>query len=251
MGKLESESQQIPQVIVNNYPPQQPSQELKRPPATKPFNISFPSISQDWAVAFFAVILLVSGFESNFLRLTKNSFIGQFFTDSTLVSKTAAKATNKPQEKVTSQEKVFPMAGWTAEKARTRITGWVGDCRPLGSCKRRHAGIDWAIKGAVVASLGGEVIELKPGSKVGGVIGIKSTYQGKTYILRYVHLDRKPLHRFKRGKNDPPKYVKTGERLSDINTTFPGSSGAHLHLEIYTVIDGVPILMRNPQDFWN
>lgn len=261
------DSRQTPSVIINNYPPQNTPQSTQSKPVktTHAKSFSFPSVNGDWVVAILSIALLVIFFEPNVFRVVKSSSFGQFFSDSTLVVKTAATATNTKKDKAVSQKLVFPMAGWTAKKAESRISSKSGECRPLAECKRSggrigvcygkkctrpHPGTDWAILGTVVSSLDGQVVELKTKHPIGGIIGIRSTYKGNDYLFRYIHLDKKPLRRFKTKKGDPPKYVKAGERLSEIGTVFVGSSGAHLHLEIYKIINGNAVRMDNPQDFF-
>lgn len=131
---------------------------------------------------------------------------------------------------------IFPLGGKTL--ATTRITDLPGSHRPNN---RIHAGIDLAAyQNDVVAVLPGEIVELKPDSRVGGIIGIESNWRGKKVKIRYVHLEREPLRSFSQGQK-----VQAGQKLSYIKSNFPGSSGPHLHLEVY--INGE--LQWRPQDF--
>ncbi|MCL1474455.1 peptidoglycan DD-metalloendopeptidase family protein [Argonema antarcticum] len=131
---------------------------------------------------------------------------------------------------------VFPLG--RKSFATTRITDLPGSPRPNG---RIHAGIDLAAyQNDVVAVLPGAVVELKPDSRVGGIIGIESKWRGKTVKLRYVHLERGPLRSFSLGDK-----VQAGQKLSYIKSNFPGSSGPHLDLEVY--VNGE--LQWRPQDF--
>jgi murein DD-endopeptidase MepM/ murein hydrolase activator NlpD len=82
--------------------------------------------------------------------------------------------------------------------------------------------------GQIVSALDGRVVESKPDSSVGGIVGIASSYKGKKVLIRYVHLDRDPLRRLKVGDR-----VQAGQYLSSVSQTFPGSSGPHPHIEVY------------------
>ncbi|MCT7953224.1 M23 family metallopeptidase [Ancylothrix sp. C2] len=121
---------------------------------------------------------------------------------------------------------VFPLAGLSGKKAIP--VSIPGDCRPLGSCTRKHAGADYSASPGtpVLAVEGGTVNEVKPDSPVGGIIGIKSTSSDEIY--RYVHLDRDSVRPFKVGD-----FVSKGSIIGKVGPTFPGSSGPHLHIERY------------------
>ena len=121
---------------------------------------------------------------------------------------------------------VFPLAGISGKKAIP--VSIPGDCRPLGACTRKHAGVDYSASPGwpVLAIEGGTVNEVKPDSPVGGILGIKSTSSDEIY--RYVHLDRDSVRPFKVGD-----FVPKGSVVGLIGPTFPGSSGPHGHFERY------------------
>ncbi|WP_190463016.1 MULTISPECIES: M23 family metallopeptidase [Oscillatoriales] len=140
---------------------------------------------------------------------------GTFTSSSSALKTVPNKYTGKP---------IFPLGGKTL--ATTRITDLPGSPRPNN---RIHAGIDLAAyQDDVVAVLPGTIVELKPDSGVGGIIGIESNWKGKKVKLRYVHLEREPLRSFSLGQK-----IQAGQKLSYIKSNFPGSSGPHLHLEVY------------------
>lgn len=130
--------------------------------------------------------------------------------------KHSSKAIAKPQS-------IFPISGKAYSEGL--VTDRPGSPRSGG---RVHAGVDLVDTKTpfkVVAVLEGQVNELNPDSSVGGVVSVKS----KGGIeLRYVHLDREYLRRFKAGQQ-----VEAGQMLGVVSTTFPGSSGPHLHVELY------------------
>lgn len=158
----------------------------------------------------------------------------------TVLRKTQRSPTTQPTLKAAplkyTGKPIFPLGGKTL--ATARITDLPGSPRPNN---RIHAGIDLAAyQDDVVAVLPGTIVELKPDSGVGGIIGIDSNWNGKKVKLRYVHLEREPLRSFSLGQK-----VQAGQKLSYIKSNFPGSSGSHLHLEVY--INGE--LQWRPQDF--
>ncbi|MCT7953176.1 M23 family metallopeptidase [Ancylothrix sp. C2] len=121
---------------------------------------------------------------------------------------------------------IFPLAGVSGKEA---VAGSIpGDCRPLGGCTRKHAGVDYkASPGTPVLAIeGGTVNEVKPDSPVGGIIGIKSAHLDEVY--RYVHLNRDSVRPFKVGD-----FVEKGSVIGLIGPTFLGSSGPHGHFERY------------------
>lgn len=118
---------------------------------------------------------------------------------------------------------VFPLKGLSPNQAR--ITDVPGSPRPNG---RIHAGVDYGYTGPVVAALDGRVVESKPDSPIGGIVGIASSYKGKKILIRYVHLDREPIRKLNVGDR-----ISAGQVLSSVSTTFPGSSGPHPHIEVY------------------
>jgi murein DD-endopeptidase MepM/ murein hydrolase activator NlpD len=124
---------------------------------------------------------------------------------------------------------VFPLAGISGKEA---VAGSLpGECRPLGACTRKHAGVDFGASPGwpVLAIESGEIVELNPHSPVGGIIGIKTI--GRDEVYRYVHMNRQFLTQFSIGQ-----IVKKGSVISLVGPTFPGSSGPHLHAERY--LDG-------------
>jgi len=140
----------------------------------------------------------------------------------------------------------FPLANATYED-NIRISSRVGAVRPLGCNPRRekcreHKGDDLVVKRGImkaVAVADGHVTRqsewpayrlgfLNPNSRVGGVISLSFELDGTKYIARYVHLDPHMLKRFREGQP-----IEAGEILSTITMVHPGSSGAHLHFEVY------------------
>lgn len=129
-----------------------------------------------------------------------------------------------PQSVPQKQSIVFPLKGLSPKQAR--ITDLPGSPRDGG--RRVHAGVDYGYVGPIVSALDGVVSELKPGSKVGGIIGITSRYKGQKIFIRYVHLDREPLRKLNVGN-----LISAGQYLSSVSQTFPGSTGPHPHIEVY------------------
>ncbi len=119
---------------------------------------------------------------------------------------------------------VFPLKGLNAQTAK--VTDVPNSPRPLG-CKancRMHAGTDYGYTGDILSVLDGTISEVKPDSPVGGIVGVES---GK-YTIRYVHLNRDSVRKWKIGQP-----VQAGELLGIVRETFAGSSGAHPHIELY------------------
>ena len=130
----------------------------------------------------------------------------------------------KPPSKHPLIKIVFPLKGLNAQTAK--VTDVPGSIRPLGCKKncRNHAGVDYAYKGDILSVLDGTISEVKPDSPVGGIVGVES---GK-YTIRYVHLNRDSVRKWKIGQP-----VQAGELLGLVRETFAGSSGAHPHIELY------------------
>lgn len=160
---------------------------------------------------------------------------------------------------VTKSETYFPLANANVNQ-NLRISSRVGAIRPLGCTKncRRHQGNDYVTADGTqmkaIAVADGHITRreefpeftlgfLHVNSPVGGVVSITSEINGKLYIFRYVHLDGPALSGFKPGQR-----VTAGQFLDTITITFPGSSAAHLHLEVYWQDeDGKWHLHKDPQ----
>lgn len=111
--------------------------------------------------------------------------------------------------------------------AKIKAVSVPGDCRPLGSCSRKHQGTDLpaSIGTPVRAVEGGTIIEVKPNAKVGGVLGIKTDSNNE--IHRYVHINRADVRLWKKGDR-----VETGQFLAHIDWENRNwGSGPHLHFE--------------------
>lgn len=144
------------------------------------------------------------------------------------------------QEKNTSLK--FPLKGY--ERGQVRLTSPIGETRPLG-CRsgcRQHAGNDYSAPNMTAIAVADghiareeEVLDLglmlnsksgKPPS-VGHILSLIFEHKGNTYLARYVHLDE-PIKQFKPGDK-----IERGQELAKITKKWAGSSGAHLHFELY------------------
>lgn len=112
---------------------------------------------------------------------------------------------------------IHPAPGYPASGSGGRF----GACRPLGSCRRRHAGIDVAtpIRTPVIASDDGRV------SFVGWMqgYGLAVDIQHCSYSTRYAHLDKALVQQGTK--------VTQGEAIAKSGNTGIGS-GPHLHFEV-------------------
>lgn len=136
----------------------------------------------------------------------------------------------------------FPLKGY--KRSDVRLTSPIGQARPLGctvGC-RRHAGNDYVAPNMVAIAIADghiarseEVLDLglmlnsKPGNppSVGHILSLVFEYENNTYLARYVHVDE-PLKEFRPGDK-----IKKGQELAKITRKWAGSSGAHLHFELY------------------
>lgn len=136
----------------------------------------------------------------------------------------------------------FPLKGYSRKDVR--LTSPIGEPRPLrctSGC-RKHAGNDYAAPNMTAIAMADghiarpeEALDLglmlnsqhnSPPS-VGHILSLVFEYKGKTYLARYVHLDQ-PLKQFKPGDK-----IQKEQELARITKAWAGSSGAHLHLELY------------------
>lgn len=125
----------------------------------------------------------------------------------------------------TSSNKVFPLKGYTAQSVR--YSALVGECRPLGSCTRSHAGVDIPapLGTPVLSVLDGVISEIDPENSVGGILGIKSGNQ----TTRYLHINRDWVRKWKIGDK-----VQSGQQIAEVDWRNKNwGSGAHLHFEHY------------------
>ncbi|NEO43182.1 MAG: M23 family metallopeptidase [Moorea sp. SIO4A3] len=213
---------------------------------------------QNWLTAAFCISLFTVTVEPNCWRWFSSTEFAKFFAQSPPVqTKAPTTPTSRTAPKVSPKivhRKVFPIKGMTASSARGIITDKVGSCRPLGRCDREHQGVDYGTRAlgkvSILSPVDGKVLKVNPDAKSGGYIAIASNYGGKKRVFRLLHLDREPLRRFKVNQ-----VVKAGELLSHItprgkNDQYQGSSGDHLHAEIWLIINGQWILDRNPHNFF-
>jgi Peptidase family M23 len=103
-----------------------------------------------------------------------------------------------------------------------RVSSQVGDCRPLGSCSRRHAGIDISnsVGTDVFAAYRG-VAHLGSSSDAGNYITVN---HANGYVTRYLHLSQ-----FLVGEG---QFVNRGQHIAEMGATGEGISGPHLHFEV-------------------
>lgn len=250
MEEQDHHQSSLPPIIINNNLAKQPSppRDIKIPRIS--LNLKFPEDSLSFFVAFVLFVLTFHPNSFNWLRQTE---FGKFVAIPTEQKSKPAKVTATAPSSTGTGKKFLPMPGLTKKNLRRHVRSWVGECRPYkkNPCGRSHAGIDIAKLGPVISVLDGEIIELKF-HKIGGIVGVKSSYKGKQYLIRYVHLNKKHLNKFRRKSGEPSVKLKAGQMISVIDSeAFPGSSGPHLHIEIYEFRRGIPILSQSPQNFWD
>lgn len=118
---------------------------------------------------------------------------------------------------------VFPLGKGNSKSFP--ITDVPGSCRD--KCARIHAGTDYGYAGNIYNGISGVIIEARA-SSVGGIVAVKSKHKGENVTLRYVHLNLNSISKWKVGDK-----VEAGTVLGIVRETFPGSTGPHLHLEVY------------------
>ncbi|NEO59226.1 MAG: M23 family metallopeptidase [Moorea sp. SIO4G2] len=210
-----------------------------------------------------------------YTKITLKSPIGTFFhgevikevTQKQKPAKKPAKLTPQTRRAYLARKLVFPIKEIPTHRSHLYITAKTGECRPLGLCRklgvvnskrrpkgtRNHDGYDYGVrhilekrkKATIISPYDAEIIELRPDAGSGGYIALKYVYQGRTYKMRLVHLDREPLRRLKVRQK-----VKAGDYLTTLSTAWPGSSAAHLHLEIYVWANGRWHLILTPHQFF-
>lgn len=122
-----------------------------------------------------------------------------------------------------SLDTVFPLG--RGNNRSFPITDVPGSCRD--GCSRIHAGTDYGYSGNIYNAISGVIIEARA-SRVGGIVAVKSKHKGEDVILRYVHLNLNSISKWKVGDK-----IQVGAVLGKVQETFPGSTGPHLHLEVY------------------
>ena len=117
-------------------------------------------------------------------------------------------------------------------------------CIPLPGASTFHQGVDLATKGGspIYAIAAGVVTHTVSGtsSRV-GYISVKHSIDGVEYTSRYLHIWSATTH-VKVGQ-----IVKNGQRISEVGTSG-GSSGNHLHLELWKATSGGAVA-QNPASF--
>jgi murein DD-endopeptidase MepM/ murein hydrolase activator NlpD len=129
----------------------------------------------------------------------------------------------KQSELAPSFDTVFPLG--KGKNNSFPITDVPGSCRD--GCSRTHAGTDYGYAGNIYNGISGVIIEARA-SRVGGIVAVKSKRNGDDVTLRYVHLNLNSISKWKVGDR-----IQAGAVLGRIQETFPGSTGPHLHLEVY------------------
>lgn len=122
-----------------------------------------------------------------------------------------------------TSDTVFPLG--KGNNKSFPITDVPGSCRD--GCSRIHAGTDYGYAGNIYNAISGVVVEARA-SRVGGIVAVKSKRNGEDVTLRYVHLNLNSIRKWKVGDK-----IQAGAVLGRIQETFPGSTGPHLHLEVY------------------
>ena len=114
-----------------------------------------------------------------------------------------------------------------------RVTQPYGVVNPIYKQTGHHIGTDWGtpVGTPLVAPLDGEIIVVGKSDVLGFFCHYRYTYEGVTYVERWVHLQEAPINgKYKRGQ----ECAYTG------NTGM--STGPHLHQDIWFKDVNVPIL---------